>query len=60
MQSFRILYFRQNVIEHSEELELRDVLEAIDQAARKPSDMHAEIWSSAGRVGVVPPAPSAA
>ena len=60
MQSFRILYFRQNVVEHAEEVELRDVLEAIDQAARKPPEMHAEVWSDAGRVGVVPPAPNAA
>lgn len=57
MQSFRILYFRQSTLAHTEEVQVRDMLEAIEAASRKPPDMRAEVWSEKGRVGVVDPSP---
>ena len=59
METFRILYFRESVLEHAEEVEVRDVLEAIDKACGKPTDFTAEVWSEKGRVGIVGPAPDA-
>jgi hypothetical protein len=57
MQTFRILYFRESVLEHSEEIEVRDVLDAIEKASRKPPDLRAEVWSGNGRVGEIDPSP---
>ena len=54
MQSFRILYFRESVLEASQEVVARDVLEAIENASRKPQHLRAEIWSDQRRVGEVP------
>ena len=59
METFRILYFRENVLERAEEVEVRDILEAIDKACDKPADCTAEVWSEKGRVGIVGPAPDA-
>lgn len=53
MQTFRILYFRESMLEHAEEVRVRDVLEAIEKAAGKPGHLRAEIWSSKGRVGEI-------
>ena len=50
MQNFRILYFRENVFERSEEIEVTDILEAIEVASAKPPDLRAEVWSDKGRV----------
>ena len=57
MPLFRIYYFRDNVLEHGEEIELRSVLEAIERAADADPALRAEIWSAKGRVGIVGPSP---
>ena len=54
MQSFRILYFRESVLEIAEEVTARDILEAIESASSKPHYLRAEIWSDKRRVGEVP------
>ena len=59
METFRILYFLESVLEHAEEIEVRDILEAIDKACDKPPEFTAEVWSGRGRVGIVGPAPDA-
>jgi hypothetical protein len=59
VETFRILYFRESVLEHSEEVEVRDVLEAIDKASAKAPELSVEVWSDQGRVGMIGPAPSA-
>jgi len=53
MPTFQILYFRENVLDHSEEVDLRDLLEAIDRAMTKPPDLTAEIRCDGTRVGLV-------
>ena len=55
MPIFQILYLRENVLDHSEVVEVRDLLEAIDLAMAKPADMTAEIRCDGGRVGLVGP-----
>jgi hypothetical protein len=57
MQTYRILYFRESVLDHSEEVRVRDVLEAIEKAAGKPPYLRAEVWSERGRVGEIGSAP---
>ena len=56
MQRFRIFYFRKNVLHHSEELQVRDMLDAVDLARGAEPDVRAEIWSERGRVGMLGPA----
>jgi hypothetical protein len=58
MQTFRILYFRENVLEHAEEIRVRDVLEAIEKASGKPAGLRAEVWSERGRVGEIGTSPA--
>lgn len=57
MQTFRILYFRQNVLASTEEVEVQDVLEAIEKASAKSPEYTAEIWGDNGKMGMVPPSP---
>ena len=54
MQTFRILYFRECVLDHAEEIRVRDVLEAIEEAARKEPRLRAEVWTGEARVAEVP------
>ena len=58
MQTFRILYFRDSILEHAEEVRLRDMLEAIDKASQKAPDLRAEVWSEEKRVGEVNAVPA--
>ena len=58
MPTFRIFYFRASVLDHAEEVEARDVLGAVSQAAGKPQYLKAEIWSDKGKVGIIGPAKS--
>ena len=58
MQIFRILYFRNSVLEHAEELEVRDVLDAIERASAKAPDIRAEVWSEEKRVGEIGVSPA--
>ena len=53
MQTFRILYFRESVLDHSEEVFARDVVEAVEQVTGTPPQLSAEIWSEQGKVGIV-------
>lgn len=55
MPTFQILYLRESVLDHSEEIDVCDLLEAIDQAMTKAPDLTAEIRSKGGRVGLVGP-----
>ena len=59
MQVFRVLYFRDSVLEHAEELEVRDVLDAIEKASAKAPDLRAEVWSEEKRVGEIGISPTA-
>ena len=58
MQVFRILYFRDSVLERAEELEVRDVLDAIEKASCKAPELRAEVWSEEKRVGEIGISPS--
>ena len=53
MQTFRILYFRESVLERSEEIQVCDVLEAIEAATGKRADLRAEVWSGEKRIAEV-------
>ena len=55
MPTFQILYLRESVLDHSEEIDVSDLLEAIDQAMTKAPDLTAEIRSNGGRVGLLGP-----
>lgn len=50
MSHFRLLYFRDNVLDHAVELDACDLRQAIAEAGRKPPHLRVEIWSSDGRV----------
>ena len=53
MQTFRILYCNENVLEHAEEVQARDVLEAIETASGKPRHLRVEVWAEKGRVAEI-------
>jgi hypothetical protein len=53
MPTFRIFYFRHNVLDDAEEVEARDVLEAVEKATMKRPEAKAEIWSDKGKVGII-------
>ena len=55
MQTFRLLYFRENVLEIAEEVRVRDLLEAIEKAAGQPPDARVELWYR--RVAIIGPSP---
>ena len=55
MPTFQILYLRESVLDHSEEVVVRDLLEAIDLAMMKSPDLTAEIRCNGTRVGLVGP-----
>jgi hypothetical protein len=55
MPTFQILYFRESVLDHSEQVDVRDLLEAIDLAMMKAADLTAEIRLDGVRVGLVGP-----
>jgi hypothetical protein len=55
MPTFHILYLCENVLDHSEEIEVRDLLDAIDTAMTKAPELTAEIRCNGGRVGLVGP-----
>ena len=57
MQDFRILYFRDSVLEKAEEVRARDLLEVVKHAAGQPPEVRVEVWSDKGRVGVILPSP---
>jgi hypothetical protein len=59
MKAFRILYFSESVLEQTEEVRVRDVLEAIEAAAGKPRHQRVEVWSDGRRVAEIGPSPLA-
>lgn len=55
MPTFQILYLRESVLDHSEDVHVRDLLEAIDLAMTKAADLTAEIRCNGTRIGLVGP-----
>ena len=55
MQKFRILYFRESLLEDAEEVRARDVLEVIGKVAGQPPEIRVEVWADRRRVGVISP-----
>ena len=53
VQKFRILYFNQDVLDHSEEVEVHDLLQAIETVSGKLPHLRAEIWSDKDCVGEI-------
>jgi hypothetical protein len=53
MPTFRIFYFRHNVLDHAEEVEAPSVVDAAARVSGNPPDLEAEIWSDKGRVGII-------
>ncbi len=53
MQTFRILYFDETVLEHTEEVRAKDVLEAVEKASGKPRHLRVEIWTASERVAEI-------
>ena len=53
MQTFRIFYFRDSVLQQAEEVHCSDVLEAIETARGKPAHLRVEIWSGNRRVAEI-------
>lgn len=52
---FRLLYLRSNRLDRWETLEAASALEAIEQAAERPSDDVVELWSEQGRIATFRP-----
>ena len=55
MQTYRLLYFRESLLESAEEVRARDLLEAVQKAAGQPPEIRVEVWSDQRRVGVIGP-----
>jgi hypothetical protein len=53
MPTFHLLYFRGSVLEQTEEVEARDVLEAVPKAAGRPAHLRVEIWSENRKVAAI-------
>lgn len=53
METFRILYFRESVLEEAQEIRAQDVLEAIEHASGKSAELRAEVWSEDRRVAEI-------
>ena len=57
MPSYRLLYFRANLLERWEEIEAAGYLEAVEQAAQRPSDDRVELWRDGHRLASFRPHP---
>jgi hypothetical protein len=55
VQTFHLLYFRESLLDHAEEVQVRDVVEAVEKAAGGPPDTRVEVWSEHRRVGIIGP-----
>ncbi len=53
MATFHLLYFRDSVLDQAEEVEARDVLEAVQQTFGRPSYLRVEIWSEHRKVAAI-------
>ena len=56
MPNFRLFYFRSSRLERSETIEAADAIEAVHQAAKRPSHDLVELWSDQGRIAIFRPA----
>src|SRR5438270_14073841 len=43
VQTFHILYFRESLLENTEEIHARDLLEAVEKASGQPPDVRVEV-----------------
>lgn len=59
MSTYRLLYFRANLLERWEEIEAADYLEAVHQAQQRPSDDRVELWRDGHRLASFRPHPKA-
>jgi hypothetical protein len=57
MPTFHLLYFRDSVLEHAEEVEVCDVLEAVQETAGRSADLRVEIWSENRKVATIGSSP---
>lgn len=55
MTHCRILYFREGLLEATEEIECEDVVDAAIRASSQRAHLTAEIWFEGRKVGVVRP-----
>jgi hypothetical protein len=53
MPTFQLLYFRDSILEQSEEIEVGDVLEAVQTAAGRSAHLRVEIWFDHRRVAQI-------
>lgn len=60
MAEFRVLYFRDTVLVDWEVLHSDDVVEAVQHASAKASELTAEVWSEQRKVAVIRAAASRA
>ena len=58
MKDFRILYFRESVLDDAAEITAVDILEAIEHATAKRPDQSAEVWCDGRRVGQIGTSPA--
>jgi len=57
MPIFQILYFRESVLEHAEEVDARDVLRAVEKTAGQPAHLKVEVWSEHRKVATIGASP---
>ncbi len=58
MPTYRLLFFRANLLERWEEIEAPDYVEAVREAAQRPSDDRVELWSEGHRLASFRPHPT--
>jgi hypothetical protein len=58
MQTYRLLYLRQSVLDHAEEVKANDVVEAIEHASGIEPDLRVEVWTKRSRVAVLRASPA--
>ncbi|WP_341631103.1 hypothetical protein [Sphingomonas agri] len=59
MQTYRILYYRQSVLEDAEDVQADNLLEVIGKASGKSPHLRAEIWCGEECVGEIGSCPTA-
>jgi hypothetical protein len=55
MIAYRLLYFRSSVLEDWESLEAETLLEALQAASARGSDLTVELWSERKKVAIFRP-----
>jgi hypothetical protein len=53
VQTFRLLYFRESLLENAEEVCVQNLLEAVEKASGQPPDVRVEVWVEHRRVGII-------